>query len=44
MHIAMLYTLFKANGFMRDLIGGFSTDISAEMSTFSNLFRGGYSK
>ncbi len=44
MHIAMLYTLFKANGFMRDLIGGFSTDISGEMSTFSNLFRGGYSK
>lgn len=44
MHIAMLYTLFKANSFMRDLIGGFSTDIGAEMSTFSSLFRGGMLK
>ena len=44
MHIAMLYALFKSNSFMKDLIGGFSTDISSEMSTFSNLFRGGIVK
>ena len=44
MHIAMLYTLFKANGFMKDLIGGFATDVSTEMSTLSSLYKGGFSR
>lgn len=41
MHIGMLYTLFKANTFIKELFGGFSIDIGSEMSTFSSLFRGG---
>ena len=44
MHIGMLYTLFKANSFIKELFGGFSLDIGAEMSTFSSLFRGGVVK
>ena len=44
MHIGMLYTLFKANSFIKELLGGFSIDIGSEMSTFSSLFRGGVVK
>lgn len=44
MHIGMIYTLFKANSFMREFIGGFSTDVSLNFSNFSSFLKGGNSK
>lgn len=43
-HLGMIYTLFKANGFMRDLVGGFSTDVSLSMPNITSMFQGGVSK
>lgn len=40
MHLGMIYTLFKANSFMRDLIGGFSTDVSLNVPNISSLLKG----
>ena len=39
-HLGMIYTLFKANGFMRDLVGGFSTDVSLSMPNITSMFQG----
>lgn len=44
MHIGMIYTLIKANSFMRDLIGGFSTDVNLSIPNISSIFKGGVSK
>lgn len=44
MHIGMIYTLFKANSFMREFIGGFSLDVSLNVSNFSSFLKGGNSK
>lgn len=44
MHLGMIYTLFKANSFMKEFIGGFSTDVSLNMPNFSSIFKGGVSK
>lgn len=44
MHIGMIYTLFKANSFIREFIGGFSLDVSLNVSNFSSFLKGGNSK
>lgn len=41
MHIGMIYTLFKANSFVKEFIGGFSTDVSLNVSNLSSIFKGG---
>ena len=38
-HLGMIYTLFKANSFVKDFVGGFSTDINLNMSNFFNAFK-----
>ena len=43
-HLGMIYTLFKANSFVKDFVGGFSTDVNLNMSNFFNAFKGGVSK
>jgi len=44
LHLGMIYTLFKANSFMRDLMGGFSTDVNINLPNLSSIFKGGNSK
>ena len=44
MHVGMLYTLFKANSFMKELVGGFTTDINSDLSILSSYFKGGLSQ
>lgn len=44
LHLGMIYTLFKANTFMRDLLGGFNTDTSLSFSNLSSMLKGGTSK
>lgn len=39
MHIGMIYSLIKANSFVKDLIGGFSTDISMNSSSLTSIFK-----
>lgn len=41
LHMGMIYALFKANSFVKEFIGGFTTDVSIN---FSNLFKGGFLK
>lgn len=41
LHLGMVYTLFKANSFVRDLIGGFSTDIDLNIPNLSSIIKGG---
>ena len=41
MHLGMVYTLFKANSFMRELIGGFSTETNLSLPNLSSLLKGG---
>lgn len=43
-HLGMIYTLFKANSFVKDFVGGFSTDVNLNMCNFFNAFKGGVSK
>lgn len=38
LHIGMVYSLVKANSFVRDLLGGFSTDVSINFSSISSIF------
>lgn len=40
-HLGMIYTLFKANSFVKEFIGGFGTEVSLNASSFSSFFRGG---
>ena len=40
-HLGMIYTLFKANSFVKEFIGGFGTDVSLNASSLSSFFRGG---
>lgn len=44
MYIGMIYSLFKANSFVREFIGGFSTDTNFSFSNISSIFKGGASK
>ena len=44
MHIGMLYTLFKANSFIKELFGGFTTDVNSDLSILSSYFKGGLSQ
>ena len=44
MYIGMIYSLFKANSFVREFIGGFSTDANFSFSNISSIFKGGNSK
>ncbi len=44
LHLGMIYSLFKANSFVRDLIGGLSTDVSLSIPNISSIFNGGGSK
>lgn len=44
LHLGMIYTLFKANSFVRDLIGGFSTDVNLSFPNISSILKGGSSK
>ncbi len=37
-HIGMVYSLVKANTFVRELMGGFSTDVSFNFSNISSIF------
>lgn len=37
-YIGSIYSLIKANTFMRELFGGISTDVSMNISNFRNLF------
>lgn len=37
-YIGSIYSLIKANNFMRELFGGISTDINMNISNFKNLF------
>lgn len=41
LHLGMIYTLFKANSFMRDIIGGFSTDVNLSLPSMSSFIKGG---
>ena len=38
-YICGLYALIKANSFVRDFIGGVSTDFSQNVGNFSNLLK-----
>ena len=40
----MIYTLFKANSFMKELLGGFSTDVNLSIPNISSMLKGGSSK
>lgn len=44
MHLGIIYTLFKANSYIRELIGGFSTDVNLNFSNLTSMFKGGSSK
>lgn len=44
MYLGMIYTLFKANTFVKEFIGGFSTDVSLNTAGFTNFFKGGVFK
>jgi len=44
MHLGMIYTLFKANSFIREFIGGFSTDVNLSFPNISSILKGGNSK
>lgn len=44
MYLGMIYTLFKANTFVKEFIGGFSTDVSLSTASFTNFFKGGVFK
>lgn len=41
LYLGMVYTLFKANSFVRDLIGGFSTEIDLNIPSLSSIIKGG---
>ena len=41
LYLGMIYTLFKANSFMKELIGGFSTDVNLNSQNISSIFKGG---
>lgn len=41
MHLGMIYTLFKANSFIKELIGGLSTDANLSFPNLSSMFKGG---
>ena len=44
LHLGMIYTLFKSNSFMKDLIGGFSTEVNLSIPNISSFLKGGISK
>lgn len=44
LHLGMIYTLFKANSFMKELIGGFSTDVTLSLPNLNSMLKGGTSK
>jgi len=44
LQLGIIYTLFKANSFVKEFIGGFSTEVNLNSSNFSSLFKGGKSK
>ena len=44
MYLGMIYTLFKANSFVKEFVGGFSTDVSLNSYQLLNFFKGGLSK
>ena len=44
MHIGMIYTLIKANSFMKEFLGGFSTDVNLSFPSISSIFKGGVFK
>lgn len=41
MHIGMIYTLFKANSFVKEFVGGFSTDANLTIPNISSILKGG---
>lgn len=44
MYLGMIYTLFKANSFVKEFVGGFSTDVNLNSYQLLNFFKGGFSK
>ena len=38
-HLGMVYTLFKANSLLRDLLGGFSTEVNLSIPNFSSMIK-----
>ena len=41
LYLGIVYTLFKANSFLREFIGGLSTDVTVNLSNFTSMFKGG---
>lgn len=44
LHLGMIYSLFKANSFVKEFIGGFSTDVNLNIPNLATLLKGGSSK
>lgn len=42
-YLGMIYSLFKANSFIKEFIGGFSTDINLSIPNLSSMLKGGNS-
>lgn len=42
-YLGMIYSLFKANSFVKEFIGGFSTDVNLSIPNISSLLKGGNS-
>ncbi|MFR8116849.1 MAG: hypothetical protein ACLVAK_07590 [Clostridia bacterium] len=40
-YIGGIYALIKSNFIIRDFIGGISTEVSSQLSNYSNIFKGG---
>lgn len=41
LHLGVIYTLFKSNSFMKEFIGGFSTEVNLGAQSITNLFKKG---
>jgi len=44
LHLGMIYSLFKANSFVKEFIGGFSTDVNLNIPNLATMLKGGFSK
>jgi len=44
LHLGMIYSLFKANSFVKEFIGGLSTDVNLSLPNLATMLKGGSSK
>lgn len=44
LHLGMIYSLFKANSFVKEFIGGLTTDVNLSLPNLTNMLKGGSSK